>query len=451
MAASGSNILTYLKSLAAVRERSQKVYQHAEHSNLRHFSFDASKIESVADYVISLIERDHGSIAKVPTHGRWRSYVVKADAESPRDLVAEHVDAWKAQGTSESECTRRIIDLFVVSVLIDAGAGSRWKYKDALGTFERTEGLGLAALRMFEKGVFSSSKENPYQADAVALQKLTDKDLLDGFQVSDSNPLLAGENRAQLLRSLGDALQLSPQYFASADSQDLARPGCMLDYLVRNADAGSAVSVEKIWEVIIVGFDPVWPKSRTQFNGVSLGDVWLCDTLVPVYEDDIGNVLAKGKVESLDCLVAFHKLSQWLTWSLLEVVTRLGNLAVTDTELLTGLPEYRNGGVFVDMGVLTLNQDDVDRGLRNAKGGIPQFEGSDYVIVEWRAMTVVLLDKVAEIIKDKSGLTGSNVPTMFLGRVLEGGTWKAGREKAAELRPATKEPPINIISDGTLF
>ncbi|KAJ1949477.1 hypothetical protein FBU59_001126, partial [Linderina macrospora] len=289
MTVSGSNILTYLKSLTAVRERSQRVYQQAERNNLRHFSFDASKIESVADYVISLVERDHGSIANVPTHGRWRSYVVKTAGESPRDLIAEHVDAWKLQGTSDAECARRVIDLFVVSVLIDAGAGSKWKFTDALGTFERTEGLGLAALRMFEKGMFSSSVENPYQADANALLKLTDQDLLDGFQVSDSNPLLGGENRAQLLRSLGSALQLSPQYFAGNDSQDLARPGGMLDYLVKNADSEGAVSLEKIWEVIIVGFDPVWPKSRTQLNSVSLGDVWPCDTLAPVYEDDTGN------------------------------------------------------------------------------------------------------------------------------------------------------------------
>ncbi len=31
------------------------------------------------------------------------------------------------------------------------------------------------------------------------------------------------------------------------------------------------------------------------------------------------------------------------------------------------------------------------------------------------------------------------------------GTWKAGREIAAKLRPDTKGPPIEVISDGTVF
>ncbi|KAJ2363338.1 hypothetical protein H4S02_011147, partial [Coemansia sp. RSA 2611] len=113
---------------------------------------------------------------------------------------------------------------------------------------------------------------------------------------------------------------------------------------------------------------------------------------------------------------------------------------------------YRNGGLFVDMGVLTLRDADRQRGLMQGSGGVPHFNGFDPVIVEWRAMTVVLLDRVAEIVRQKCcDASGCPVPDMFLSRVLEAGTWKAGREMAARLRPDTKDPPINIISDGTLF
>ncbi|KAI8320425.1 DUF1688-domain-containing protein [Martensiomyces pterosporus] len=441
--------ITYLRSLKAVRERSQLVYEEALKGELKHFSFDESKIASVADYVISLIERDYGSITRVPTHGRWRSYSMPvAGGTKKRDLVSEHVDEWRATGVSDWECARRIIDLFVVSVLIDAGAGSKWRYVDEeLGTFERTEGLGIAALRMFERGLFSSSPSNPCQADAVALSRLSDSALLAGFQVSDDNPLLGVENRAELLRSLGRVLGSGAAYFGGkcACNNHPARPGLMLDYLSGCTERPKVVSIDSVWEVIIQGMAPIWPASRTQLDGVSLGDVWPCDTLA--------KAAGPRDAEGLDvpCFVPFHKLSQWLTWSLLEVITKLGGFTVTGTEKLTGLPEYRNGGLFVDMGVLTLSDDDRARGLVDVAGDIPRFEGSDPVIVEWRAMTVVLLDKVAEIIRHKSGLDDRHVPDMFLGRVLEGGTWKAGREKAASLRGDTKDPPINIVSDGTLF
>ncbi|KAJ2908034.1 hypothetical protein GGI21_003290, partial [Coemansia aciculifera] len=141
----------YRKSLQAIRERSQAVYALAEQGQLAHFDFNESKIESVADYVIPLLERDYGTVDKVPMHGRWRSYCLAiGGSDTKRDLVSEHVAQWQASGTSDWECARRVIDLFVVSVLIDAGAGSKWRYTDKLGVFERTEGLGIAALRMFE-------------------------------------------------------------------------------------------------------------------------------------------------------------------------------------------------------------------------------------------------------------------------------------------------------------
>ncbi|KAJ2745107.1 hypothetical protein GGI20_002440 [Coemansia sp. BCRC 34301] len=449
---SAKNNVKYLKSLQAVRERSQAVYALAEQGKLKHFAFDDSKIKSVADYVISLLERDYGTIDKVPTHGRWRSYCLAVDgSEAKRDLVSEHVTQWKASGTSDWECARRVIDLFVVSVLIDAGAGSKWRYADKLGVFERTEGLGIAALRMFESGVFSSSPSNPFQADAQALMSLTDDRLLKGFQVSEENPLLGGENRAELLRSLGRAMSSDgAAYFGGkcACSGHPARPGFMLDYLEKNAEAPKITSIESIWEAIVDGLASVWPASRTQLNGVSLGDVWPCSTLAAAQDGDdkVGGDSAESN------LVPFHKLSQWLTWSVLEVIVKLAGFKVSGIECLTGLPEYRNGGLFVDMGVLTLNDADCQRGLVEGSGSVPRFEGFDSVIVEWRAMTIVLLDKVADVVRQKSCEdTGCPVPDMFLSRVLEAGTWKAGREMAARLRSDTKDPPINIISDGTLF
>ncbi|KAI9505256.1 hypothetical protein GGI25_002175 [Coemansia spiralis] len=423
--------IKYLKSLQAVRERSQEVYELAQQGKLQHFAFDAAKLAGVADHVVGLVKRDYGSIDQVPMHGRWRSYQIQTP-DGTRDLIAEHVAKWRAADVSQWECARRTIDLFMVSVLIDAGAGSQWHYVDVLGRFARTEGLGLAALRMFERGVFSSSPDNPFQVDAAALEQLADGALAEGFQVTADNPLLGCENRAELLRALGRAMQLAPKYFGQGDGQP-ARPGFLLDYL-SCAEEPRAVAVDDIWEVIIDGLAPVWPaRSATVLDGVPvLGDVWQCDTL------------GTGPRS----LVPFHKLSQWLTWSLLEVITRLAGLTVTGTEQLTGLPEYRNGGLFVDLGVLTLNESDRRRGLQDA-GGVPCFDAGDPVVVEWRAMTVALLDRVAELVRQKCAC--GNRVEMLLSRVLEAGTWKAGREVAARLRGPSKSPPIDIVSDGTLF
>ncbi|KAJ2335434.1 hypothetical protein GGH91_005476, partial [Coemansia sp. RSA 2671] len=319
-----TNNVKYLKSLQAVRERSQAVYERAQQDGLQHFDFDKTKIESVADYVISLIARDYGTIDKVPTHGRWRSYCLAlGGSDTKRDLVGEHVAKWKESGVSDWECARRVVDLFVVSVLIDAGAGSKWRYTDSLGVFERTEGLGIAALRMFESGVFSSSPNYPFQADALALVSLTDEALLEGFQVSEENPLLGGANRAELLRSLGRAMSGGGAKYFGGECECAshpARPGFMLDYLAKSAVEPKTVSIDSIWEAIVDGLASVWPASRTQLDGVSLGDVWPCSTLATSQAEE-------GEGISAGHLVPFHKLSQWLTWSVLEVVVKLGGFS----------------------------------------------------------------------------------------------------------------------------
>ncbi|KAJ1921251.1 hypothetical protein H4219_000850 [Mycoemilia scoparia] len=430
----------YLQSLKAVRERANVVFDLATQQKLRHFDYDAEKLQEVANYVSELIRRDYSSFMDVPPHGRWRSYCVKLE-DGQRDLVKEHVEAWRADGADPTECCRRVIDLFVVSVLIDAGAGPAWTFKDPLFSQPlcRTEGLGMAAIRMFESGSFSSDSSQPYQADSVALKAFTDESLLRGFQVSDSNPLLGAESRAQLLRNLGQALEANPDFFGSENP----RPGNMVDYLIKNKVGGS-VSMDRLWEVIMDGFKSVWPATRTKLDGVSLGDVWACDTLQNSPTDPLDS-------SDPSQLVPFHKLSQWLCWSLSEAIIYLGGIKIDGLHNLTGLPEYRNGGLFVDMGVLTLKAEDNKRGLEAAGKGhyaIPLFEVSDPVIVEWRAMTVALLDKIHELVCKDHGLEKE---TYSLANILEGGTWKAGREVAAKKRPDTKEPPINIVSDGTVF
>jgi len=132
-----------------------------------------------------------------------------------------------------------------------------------------------------------------------------------------------------------------------------------------------------------------------------------------------------------------HKLSQWLTYSLIEPLQRAG-LTVTDIDGLTGLAEYRNGGLFVDLGVLS---------LRDAGDADRAHEVDSTLVVEWRALTVALLDRLAEKIRARLGCSAAELP---LASLLEGGTWAAGRAAAFARRP-DGAPPIKVISDGTVF
>jgi hypothetical protein len=91
-----------------------------------------------------------------------------------------------------TERTRRLLDLFMVSVLLDAGAGNKWQYKASNGKiYRRSEGLAVASLDMFREGLFSS---NPAQKDQVdgkqcrfqlSIMKLTRGIFRHGFEAVD--------------------------------------------------------------------------------------------------------------------------------------------------------------------------------------------------------------------------------------------------------------------------
>lgn len=214
------------------------------------------------------------------------------------------------------------------------------------------------------------------------------------------------------------------------------------DFLLNDAQNSKSLNVKVLWDVLQKLLLPIWPKDRTNIDGIALGDAWPLRLLE-------GEGQKAGDPESIQ---PFHKLTQWLTYSLMVPFTRQLGVNWTNTSLLTGLPEYRNGGLFVDKGVLVIKSNKLKRGLlgSGSTNGLPIFSPNDDVIVEWRAMTVILLDVLYEMILER---LRKDDPTIHLSmaQVLESGTWKAGRQVAAELRPSTKSSPILINSDGTVF
>jgi Protein of unknown function (DUF1688) len=401
-----------LLSPQAVRERTRDVWRAGLKGELGHFTLYPGKLPETADYVVDTIRRNYPSL-DIPFHARWRHF-----RAGDRDLWGE-LDA-AARWTGPLARGRAAYDLAIVSVLLDAGAGADWSYRDAAtgGAFGRSEGLGIASLRMFEAGAFSANPADPLRADADRLAEITADDIAAGFQAGDDNPLLGLEGRAGLLRRLGQVARDNPAVFGAKDGP---RPGGLFDYLCAHSSGGH-LPATSILQALLVHLGPIWP-SRMSLGDLPLGDCWMHP--------------AVRREDATNGLVPFHKLSQWMAYSLIEPLQWAG-IEVRDIDGLTGLPEYRNGGLFIDTGVLELRQP--------ADAAVAHEPGSS-LVVEWRALTVTLLDETARLVREKLGMDALSLP---LAKVLEGGTWSAGRRIAAEMREGGA-PPLSIISDGTVF
>ncbi|HEY0053569.1 MAG TPA: DUF1688 family protein [Caulobacteraceae bacterium] len=409
MASSDVEAARGLLSATAVRDHAHRMLDLGVAGKLEHWTVDLGRLPATAAYVAEVVRAQYPTLA-VPFHARWRHFTVAG-----RDLWAELADRpWP----SPAARARAAFDLAIVSVLLDAGSGPGWSYADAATgrVLTRSEGLAIASVRMFEAGAFSSNPADPLRADSLALQALTAEALAEGFQVTDVNPLVGLDGRATLLRRLGEQSASRPDLFALADT---ARPGGLFDLLSARAE-NRRLPAPAILDALLEALGPVW-QGRPTLGGVALGDCWPHP--------------AMG--EGAEAFVPIHKLSQWLSYSLVEPLQEAGTV-VTDLDGLTGLAEYRNGGLFMDLGVLT---------LRDPADVQKAWPVSDPLVVGWRSMTVALLDRIAPLVLAELGVTAEQMP---LASVLEGGTWAAGRKAAAAAREGGG-PPLKIVSDGTVF
>ncbi|HSA83176.1 MAG TPA: URC4/urg3 family protein [Geminicoccaceae bacterium] len=400
--------IAWLRSPAAIRARAGLILAAAERDELKHFKLVPSRLDPAADYVIETIRSNYPDL-RIPYHSRWRHFYAGG-----QDRAA----ALRA-GLPPEELARTRFDLVVTSVLLDAGAGDAWRYHEpgTAKTFARSEGLALASLDLFRSGALSGDPSRPLRADAGALLRLDERTLGDAFQVSGKNPLVGLAGRCRLLNRVGEALLAKPEIFGT----DQPRIGDLFDYLARQAK-DARLPASAILAAVLEGLGEIWP-GRIELAGVNLGDV--------------GRHPAAATDDLTSELVPFHKLSQWLAYSLIEPLEDAG-ITVTDLDQLTALAEYRNGGLLIDLRVLRPKHDGVL--------GVAHPGGSE-VVVEWRALTVALIDRLAERIRARLGLAAAELP---LAKILEGGTWAAGRRIARELRPGGG-PPLQLMSDGTLF
>ncbi|MCV7151103.1 URC4/urg3 family protein [Mycolicibacterium pyrenivorans] len=398
-----------LRTTGAVRARCAQLLERARAGGSRWFTVHDDGLRAAAADVADLTRARYPDLA-VPYHSRWRHFEAGG--------VDRRADLETLLGTADApERARAMIDLTVISVLLDAGAGAEWGFLEdrdgATTRFTRSEGLAVASWHGFVSGAFSSDPSRPLQVDAAALRTLTEDRLAGVLQATPDNPLVGLAGRVQLLRRLGDALAAQPEVFGAR-----GRAGGLFDAL---AGPAGSVDAHDILVRLLTSLAPIWPSENT-IGTHRLGDCWHHDAVS-------GPGLTAG-------WLPLHKLSQWLTYSLIEPFVWAG-VAVTGLDALTGLPEYRNGGLLLDTAALR---------LRDPGCATRTWNPADELVVEWRGLTVALLDEMAPLVRARLGVDADRMP---LACVLEGGTWAAGRASAQHLRDGL--PPLAVASDGTVF
>jgi Protein of unknown function (DUF1688) len=408
------DLVAPLRSTATVRERCQNILRAVEEGQSRYFSLNRAQLDEVARRVEHVTRQNYPDL-RIPYHSRWRHFEtggVDRKAELDAHLAGRHHAAQ----------ARARIDLTLVSVLLDAGAGPQWRYAEAESgqTFTRSEGLGVASFRAFMQGQFSSDAGDPYRVDATALRRIDAATLAQMFQVRSDNPLVGLDGRVALLQRLGQTLRAQPEVFG-ADG----RPGGLFDALTHHGqtdNTAARLAAPRVLQALLDHLSPIW-LTGSELQGMPLGDCW-------------PHPLAGGTGLTAGW-VPFHKLSQWLTYSLLEPFEWAG-ITLTDIDGLTGLPEYRNGGLLIDARVIV---------PKDPTFATRTYTAADEAIVEWRALTVALIDELAPLVRERLNKSADEMP---LACILEGGTWAAGREIARSLREGGS-PPLKIESDGTVF
>ncbi len=395
----------FLLSPKAIRERAADIFEYTN-GNSGHFIYFEDKFKPAVDFVLQTIKKNYPA-GGIPFHSRWGHFRA-GGIDRTKSLKA------KIKDMNPLERARTELDLVITSVLLDAGAGMGWKFTESPtgGTYSRSEGLGVASFHMFLSGVMSADKKS-LRADEAGLSRVSEDELKAAFQVSDKNPLFGVSGRVQLLNNLAQAVK-NRKIFKDG------RPGNIIDCLKERH--GDVIPATGILSAVLEGLGGIWP-GRLSMQGVNLGDVWR------------HSKVADG--DEFKSLIPFHKLSQWMTYSLIEPIQDAG-FKVSGVDQLTGLAEYRNGGLMLDSGLIQLREPSDEKKVWRPESDL---------IVEWRALTIYLLDKISLSVQKSMNMTSEQFP---LAKVLEGGTWWAGRFLAKEKR-SDGGPPLQIESDGTVF
>ena len=404
-----------LLSAAAVRQRCAAMFDLGLAGKLEHFTLDMARLDALAEQVAEMLSETAGENG-APFYASWRSF------------EAGGHDRWSMLGAYRQwqdvrEMGRAAFDLAFVTAILGVDPGSDWRYHEAATGEDHTgaDGLAIASLAMFAGGLFSAKTSDPLRADATILARLSDEEIASGLQHGPENPVAGFEGRCNLLRRLGEAVVLRDDLFATTDDP---RPGGMFDLLFDEGQK-APLAAGRILDVVLDGLVPIWPD-RVAIDDIPLGDTWAHPALTQDAVPTDGAVL-----------VPFHTMAQKLGLSLVEPLIWAG-VDVADFNDLAGLADLEHGGLFVDAGVIL---------PRDAKALSNQHDAGALFVVEWRALTVTLLDQLADKVRASAELDAEQLP---LACIMQGGTLLLARKIALEKR-GNDRPSLGLASDGTVI
>ena len=358
------------------REICLKIYNNILNNNSKYFEINLEKLDQTVDDLLEFILKKYPKM-NIGMHSRLNHIPEWYDL----------VQKWKCP---LNEKIKRLIDLLFVSVLLDGGSGENWKYISNNIEYRRSEGLGKCVYNMFISGFFSLDEKQPYKVDMNRIKLINLDEFKNEFQISKDNILIGLENRLENLVNFSKFMINNDNF----NINNNIRPGNIFDKIYNNLE----IDLDKLYEIIF-SFSPI------------INDVHY--------------------YKPLDVYVPFHKILQWLSYSLIDLFKKF-NISIRSDNYLTALPEYRNGGFLIDSNIINFKNNN----LKNIFHEI----NSD-IIIELRASTIVLID----IIKDKINIKKKN--NLNISQVLEGGTWRYGRYLANK----NNISPIKIKSNGIIF
>ena len=395
----------------AVRTRAHALLALGLRDELLHFRIDLDRLETAADLVAETTRAAYPSL-EVPLHSRWRHFEFQG------------VDRWAALAGARSwsveEAARAAFDLAIVSVLLDAGAGTRWTYHDRMSgaTVGRSEGLALATLTMFEDGAFSADPSDPLRVDACRAARSSGEKFRRGLQINDANPLVGVEGRISQLRRLGQVVAEHPEIFGQHDKP---RPGGLYDALAAGFERADHPGAG----------DPFGTASPFDANlaiapdacGRSVGRLLAAPAAADKgYDRWLGAV---AQASAVACLFADRAAA----------MGRLRRDRRRRPHWPCGIPQWR--------AVRGHGRSQLARSRRcdaRSRRGIAA--GGRMARADRRA--------ARRAGRQSTPSAEFGCAAFPLAKLLQGGTWAAGRALAGKLR-ADGSPPIRVISDGSVF
>lgn len=412
--AEGEAAAATLRTTPTVRERCAQLLARARAGGSAWFEIREEAAVTTVNEVVTAARARYPR-RPIPIRSLWRH--LEAGGADPRGDVHRLM-----AGQPGTAWTQARIDLAVVSWLLALPGAPDWTYTEPSSgrVLAGEAALAVATLHAFHAGLFSSDPERPLQADALGLRAVVTDRLAQALQVHDAPRRSELSRRVIRLRRLGELMAQQPEVFGAQ-----GRPSGVFDLIITPYGHGvphtADVDAHDILSQLLTCLSGLWP-SGSQIGGVPLGDCWPHPA-----------VQADGPTNGW---VPFHTTLQDLTSSLLEPFL-WGGAQVHGINSLTAPADRCHATLLLDTGLLR---------LREPHSTGVEWSTRDEIVVEWRALTLALMDEIAPRVCASLKQSVTQLP---MGCILQAGTVAAGQALTQRLRGG--QPVLKVAADTDFF